>query len=142
LDIPAADYLAHAFPVSVKGVAVQGGRVLLLENERAEWELPGGKLELGEDPSDCVVREISEEAGWQVSVGPLLDCWQYHIRPGSDVVIVTYGCNSCRRATSGRLPRGSPVWAPSSSLPDRTWEWPGRCEQCGSPVSPSGAPPS
>jgi hypothetical protein len=40
---------AHAFPVSVKGVAVQGGRVLLLQNERNEWELPGGKLELRED---------------------------------------------------------------------------------------------
>jgi 8-oxo-dGTP pyrophosphatase MutT (NUDIX family) len=92
LDIPATDYLAHAFPVSVKGVAVQDGRVLLLENERAEWELPGGKLERGEDPPDCVVREIGEEAGWQVTAGPLLDCWQYHIRPGSDVVIVTYGC--------------------------------------------------
>jgi 8-oxo-dGTP pyrophosphatase MutT (NUDIX family) len=91
LDIPATDYLAHSFPVSVKGVAVQDGRVLLLENERAEWELPGGKLELGEDPPDCVVREIGEEAGWQVAAGPLLDCWQYHIRPGSDVVIVTYG---------------------------------------------------
>ena len=54
---------AHAFPVSVKGVAVQGGRVLLLENERNEWELPGGKLELREEPADCVVREIREEAG-------------------------------------------------------------------------------
>ena len=84
---------AHAFPVSVKGVAVQDGKVLLLENERNEWELPGGKLELGEDPPDCVVREISEETGWQVTAGPLLDCWQYHIREGSDVVIVTYGCH-------------------------------------------------
>jgi 8-oxo-dGTP pyrophosphatase MutT (NUDIX family) len=83
---------AHAFPVSVKGVAVQAGKVLLLENERNEWELPGGKLELGEDPADCVVREIREETGWQVTAGPLLDCWQYHIREGSDVVIVTYGC--------------------------------------------------
>jgi 8-oxo-dGTP pyrophosphatase MutT (NUDIX family) len=63
-----------------------------LENEREEWELPGGKLELGEDPVDCVVREISEEACWKVDAGPLLDCWQYHIRPGGDVVIVTYGC--------------------------------------------------
>ena len=66
MDIPATGYLVHAFPVSVKGVAVQDGRVLLLENERAEWELPGGKLELGEDPADCVVREISEESGWLV----------------------------------------------------------------------------
>lgn len=80
------------FPVSVKGVAVQGGRVLLLENERTEWELPGGKLEPGEDPADCVVREISEESGWQVTAGLLLDCWQYRIAPGQDVVIVTYGC--------------------------------------------------
>jgi 8-oxo-dGTP pyrophosphatase MutT (NUDIX family) len=84
---------AHAFPVSIKGVAVQGGKVLLLENERNEWELPGGKLELGEDPPGCVEREIREEADWRVSVGPLLDCWQYHIREGRDVVIVTYGCH-------------------------------------------------
>jgi 8-oxo-dGTP pyrophosphatase MutT (NUDIX family) len=82
----------HAFPVSVKGVAVQGGQVLLLENERDEWELPGGKLELGEDPADCVVREIGEETGWEVTAGPLVGCWQYHIGPGRDVVVVTYGC--------------------------------------------------
>jgi 8-oxo-dGTP pyrophosphatase MutT (NUDIX family) len=82
----------RAFPVSVKGVAVRDGRVLLLENERSEWELPGGKLELGEDPPECVVREIAEETGWAVTAGPVLDCWQYHIREGRDVVIVTYGC--------------------------------------------------
>jgi 8-oxo-dGTP pyrophosphatase MutT (NUDIX family) len=95
VDVSAAvpAYVAHTFPVSVKGVAVQDGKVLLLENERDEWELPGGKLELGEDPPDCVVREIDEETGWRVSAGPLLDSWQYHIREGSDVVIVTYGCH-------------------------------------------------
>jgi 8-oxo-dGTP pyrophosphatase MutT (NUDIX family) len=77
----------------VKGVAVQDGKVLLLENERDEWELPGGKLELGEDPGDCVVREIGEETGWQVTAGPLLNCWQYHIGAGQDVLIITYGCH-------------------------------------------------
>jgi 8-oxo-dGTP pyrophosphatase MutT (NUDIX family) len=127
--MPAPAYpAAHAFPVSVKGVAVQDGKVLLLENERNEWELPGGRLELGEDPPDCVVREIKEETGWQVTAGPLLDCWQYHIREGSDVVIVTYGCHvlsstsrrafsrpgrcqswSCRTAISARLPYGPPA---------------------------------
>jgi 8-oxo-dGTP pyrophosphatase MutT (NUDIX family) len=35
------------FPVSVKGVLFQRGTVVLLENERAEWELPGGRLEPG-----------------------------------------------------------------------------------------------
>jgi 8-oxo-dGTP pyrophosphatase MutT (NUDIX family) len=83
----------RTFPVSVKGVVVRDGKVLLLENERGEWELPGGKLELGEDPPDGVAREISEETGWQVTAGPLLDCWQYHIGQDRDVVIVTYGCH-------------------------------------------------
>jgi 8-oxo-dGTP pyrophosphatase MutT (NUDIX family) len=86
----------RAFPVSVKGVAVQGGKVLLLRNERDEWELPGGKLEVGEDPADCVVREISEESGWQVTAGPLLDCWQYEVR--------------------GRFCRDRHVWLPRAEL--------------------------
>lgn len=60
------------FPVSAKGVLVRDGRVLLLRNERAEWELPGGKLELGEEPHECVAREIAEETGLPVSTGPVL----------------------------------------------------------------------
>jgi 8-oxo-dGTP pyrophosphatase MutT (NUDIX family) len=38
------------FPVSIKGVLMDGDRVVLLENERREWELPGGRLEPGEAP--------------------------------------------------------------------------------------------
>jgi 8-oxo-dGTP pyrophosphatase MutT (NUDIX family) len=82
----------RAFPVSVKGVLVRDGRVLLLKNERQEWELPGGKLELGEEPQACVAREITEETGLPVTTGPILDAWQYHISEGRDVLIVTYGC--------------------------------------------------
>jgi 8-oxo-dGTP pyrophosphatase MutT (NUDIX family) len=85
-------YRPHAFPVSIKGVCVRDGQVLLLRNERDEWELPGGKLELGEDAAECVRREITEETGWTVTVGPILDAWQYHIRDDVDVLIVTYGC--------------------------------------------------
>jgi 8-oxo-dGTP pyrophosphatase MutT (NUDIX family) len=85
------------FPVSVKGVVIRDDRVLLLRNERDEWELPGGKLELGEDPAACVAREIAEEVGWTVTTGPILDAWQYHIRDGVDVLIVTYGCHTSSR---------------------------------------------
>jgi 8-oxo-dGTP pyrophosphatase MutT (NUDIX family) len=81
------------FPVSVKGVLVRDDRVLLLKNERDEWELPGGKLELGEEPPACVAREMAEETGLTVTTGPILDAWQYHIGEGRDVLIVTYGCH-------------------------------------------------
>ncbi|WP_459798894.1 NUDIX hydrolase [Herbidospora sp. RD11066] len=77
--------------MSVKGVVIRDGRVLLLRNDRDEWELPGGRLELGEDPPECLAREIREETGWQAAIGPILDSWQYHIFEGADVLIVTYG---------------------------------------------------
>ena len=84
-----------AFPVSIKGVVVRDGHVLLLKNERDEWELPGGRIELGESPEQCVAREIHEETGWTVATGPILDSWMYHITVASkDVFIVTYGCRS------------------------------------------------
>jgi 8-oxo-dGTP pyrophosphatase MutT (NUDIX family) len=85
--------MGNAFPISVKGVVVLDGRVLLLKNERDEWELPGGKLEVGEEPERCVAREVAEEVGWQVETGPILDAWLYHIFEGRDVFIVTYGCH-------------------------------------------------
>ena len=40
---PPSDNNAFHFPVSVKGVVIREGKVILLRNERDEWELPGGK---------------------------------------------------------------------------------------------------
>jgi 8-oxo-dGTP pyrophosphatase MutT (NUDIX family) len=77
----------------MKGVVVRDGCVLLLRNERAEWELPGGRLEVGESPEECVVREIAEETQWPTTVGPILDAWTYYIAVADrHVFIVTYGC--------------------------------------------------
>ncbi|MEU4281016.1 NUDIX domain-containing protein [Nocardiopsis dassonvillei] len=82
------------FPVSVKGVVIREDRVLLLRNERDEWELPGGKIELGETPEECLAREIEEETGWPVQVTEILDSWMYHItQVDRHVFIVTYGCH-------------------------------------------------
>lgn len=83
----------QAYPVSVKGVVARDGRILLLLNDRGEWELPGGRLEIGETPEQCVIREITEETGWTVTAGSILDAWLYHItHAGKYVFIVTYGC--------------------------------------------------
>jgi 8-oxo-dGTP pyrophosphatase MutT (NUDIX family) len=98
---PPDDGRAPRFPVAIKGVVTIDGRVCLLFNERDEWELPGGKLEPGEDPRACLAREIDEELGIAATPERILDSWLYRIRPGTEVVIVTYACEPL----TGAVPR-------------------------------------
>lgn len=83
------------FAISIKGVVVDSfDQVLLLKNERDEWELPGGRIEIGESPEECVAREIAEETQWKVTAGPILDTWMYYIDSVErHVFIATYGCH-------------------------------------------------
>jgi 8-oxo-dGTP pyrophosphatase MutT (NUDIX family) len=76
----------------VKGVVIRGGKVILLRNERDEWELPGGKLELSESPEQCLAREIAEELRLAIEPESILNSWVYTIVPGVDVLVLTYGC--------------------------------------------------
>ena len=54
-------------------ITCPAGRVLLVKpNYREHWSLPGGILEHGEPPHAGCAREVEEEVGLRISVGPLL----------------------------------------------------------------------
>jgi ADP-ribose pyrophosphatase YjhB (NUDIX family) len=81
------------FTVSIKGIfCTPAGEVVLLMNERDEWELPGGRIEIGESPRECVEREIREELDVVVEAGELLDSYLFEVVPGKHVFIETYSC--------------------------------------------------
>ena len=72
-----ADFVAqpgYATPkIDVRGAVVQDGQILLVQ-ERADerWCMPGGWADVGECPSEAVVREVREESGFDVAPRKLL----------------------------------------------------------------------
>jgi len=79
-------------PLSIKAVVLQDGAVLLLRNERGEWDLPGGRPEPGEDERATVEREVREETGLTVRAGARVDEHLFEVLPGRFVRIVVYRC--------------------------------------------------
>jgi ADP-ribose pyrophosphatase YjhB (NUDIX family) len=82
-------------------VIVQDGRVLLVKRRyeplAGRWSLPGGTLELGETLEAGLAREMREETGLHVDIGPVIEVFdrimldeekrvQYHF------VLVDYLC--------------------------------------------------
>lgn len=100
--------------VGVGAVIVRDGRVVIVRRRyeplAGRWSLPGGTLELGETLEAGVAREMQEETGLDVEVGPVIEVFdrilldadrrvQYHF------VLVDYLC----RPIGGELRAGSDV---------------------------------
>ena len=63
--------------VGVGAVIVEGGKVVIVKRRyeplAGRWSLPGGTLELGETLETAVAREMREETGLEVEVGPVIE---------------------------------------------------------------------
>jgi 8-oxo-dGTP diphosphatase len=79
-------------PVSIKGVLIHDGCVLLLLSERGEWDLPGGRPDAGEDHRTALKREVREEAGLDVDVSAALEGHLFEVLPGRFVRIEAFVC--------------------------------------------------
>lgn len=69
-------------------VIIEDGKLLLARRAPGEklagmWELPGGKIEDGETPSECLRRELEEELSMTAEVGEVIATTVYHYDHGS-----------------------------------------------------------
>jgi ADP-ribose pyrophosphatase YjhB (NUDIX family) len=66
---------AAAMRVEVRAVILIGDRLLVNRQRQLDglhFSLPGGRVDRGEDVETALRREVDEEAGIEISIGPLL----------------------------------------------------------------------
>jgi 8-oxo-dGTP diphosphatase len=100
--------------VGVGAVIVMHRRVLLVKRKfeplAGTWSLPGGAVEVGETLEGCVTREMLEETGLDVRVGPVIEVFDRITRDEQGrvlyhFVLVDYLC----WPIGGQLTAGSDV---------------------------------
>ncbi len=80
------------------GITVKRGHILIAKRRLSDsygglWEFPGGKIEKGETPEKCLVREFDEEFGMKIKVGPFFCASSSH-GPESSVEIQSFLCKA------------------------------------------------
>jgi len=80
--------------VAQKAVIVRDGKVLVIRDPREEkiiWEIPGGRMNEGEDPRAGLAREIKEELGINCIIGSIIHLTQYfHQSEGRNALMIAY----------------------------------------------------
>ncbi|MFF5446807.1 NUDIX hydrolase [Streptomyces sp. NPDC012888] len=109
------------------------GSVFLFRENNTEvgihWLPPGGGIDPGETPEECVVRELREETGWtDLAPQRLLCTWEHDF---------THSGIPVRQHEHIYVTTG-PDRAPSTETPQAYWQWldPERLARLGEPVWP------
>lgn len=76
------------------GIIIDNNKILIAQrgaNEKlaGKWEFPGGKIEVGETPQQCLKREIMEELEVDIEVGDYLG-ESIYTYPNGEIKLIAY----------------------------------------------------
>ncbi|MFH2096965.1 MAG: NUDIX domain-containing protein [bacterium] len=91
--------------ISIRAIITYGNKILLVRESKdytdgtnpGKWDVPAGRVSLGEKPYDALQREVKEEVGLDIEVGRPV--WVDDFRPTIEgftrhIVVVYVACSS------------------------------------------------
>jgi len=112
--------------VGVGAVVLDGSRVLLIKRGHAplkgQWSLPGGGVETGETLEQAIAREVLEETGLTIEVGPILEVLDRISRDADGrvehhFVLIDFVCRPTGGILSGASDADDAAWVELADLP-------------------------
>jgi ADP-ribose pyrophosphatase YjhB (NUDIX family) len=107
-------------------VVLDGAQVLLIKRGHAplkgEWSLPGGGVEIGETLEQAIAREVLEETGLTIDVGPMVEVLDRISRDGDGrvehhFVLVDFVCRPSGGVLRGASDAEDAAWVALADLP-------------------------
>ncbi len=84
------------YKVGVAAIIFEEKKLLLLKRYQEPWKdhwyIPAGYVEIEETPEEAVLREVQEEAGFQVSILNFHSMLSYQDDPRGNGIILFYRC--------------------------------------------------
>ncbi|MBI5073019.1 NUDIX hydrolase [Candidatus Woesearchaeota archaeon] len=111
--------------IGVKAIIEKNGKVLLIrrsskyEHLTDAWDIPGGRLEFGEEPEAGLQREIQEETGLELDeIKQILDATTVFKNEEKQIVRITYLCTVKETNQTGKISdeHTSLEWIPKEKL--------------------------
>lgn len=62
----------NKFRITARALIIHENKLLFVSDDGKFWYTPGGQLETQENLAECAVREVYEETGLIIKIGPLL----------------------------------------------------------------------
>jgi 8-oxo-dGTP diphosphatase len=105
---------------------VREGRILLIRKKRGlgagKINGPGGRLEQGESPLDCAVREVKEELRTTPTGLEMCGENRFQFVDGYSIHVYVFRAAGCD-AEPQETEEAAPIWAPTQRIPyEEMWE--------------------
>ena len=110
----------HSVSVAAAIFDDSGENVLLIKRrDNGNWEPPGGVLELDETIEQGLRREVREETGAEIRVGPLTGVYKNMPR---GIIALVFACELKGAHESGSVEASEVAWVPLSRIDSRCAE--------------------